>query len=50
MFDKPDIPDEMKQLGEFAQVKMPKFAEKVRETLVFRSGTKVFSVDMVVPV
>ena len=29
-FDKPDIPDEMKQLGEFAKVKLPKFSEKVR--------------------
>lgn len=29
-FDKPDIPDEMKQLGEFAKVKLPKFHEKVR--------------------
>ena len=28
-FDKPDIPEEMKQLGEFAQVKLPKFSEKV---------------------
>lgn len=28
-FDKPDIPDEMKQLGEFAKVKLPKFHEKV---------------------
>lgn len=29
-FDKPDIPDEMKQLGEFAKVKLPEFSEKVR--------------------
>ena len=29
-FDKPDIPDEMKQLGEFAKVKLPQFSEKVR--------------------
>lgn len=28
-FDKPDIPDEMKELGEFAKVKLPKFHEKV---------------------
>ena len=28
-FDKPEIPDEMKQLGEFAKVKLPKFSEKV---------------------
>ena len=28
-FVKPDIPDEMKQLGEFAKVKLPKFHEKV---------------------
>lgn len=27
-FDKPDIPEEMKQLGEFAKVKLPKFSEK----------------------
>lgn len=33
-FDKPDIPDEMKQLGEFAQVKLPKFSEKDGEEYV----------------
>jgi len=33
-FDKPDIPDEMKQLGEFAKVKLPKFHEKDGEEYV----------------
>lgn len=33
-FDKPDIPDEMKQLGEFAKVKLPKFSEKDGEEYV----------------
>ena len=32
-FDKPEIPDEMKQLGEFAKVKLPKFAEKVTQSI-----------------
>ncbi|XP_078383074.1 protein unc-45 homolog B-like [Oculina patagonica] len=33
-FDKPDIPDEMKQLGEFAKVKLPEFSEKDSEEYV----------------
>ncbi|PFX12542.1 Protein unc-45-like A [Stylophora pistillata] len=33
-FDKPEIPDEMKQLGEFAKVKLPKFSEKDGEEYV----------------
>ncbi|KAK2560228.1 Protein unc-45-like protein B, partial [Acropora cervicornis] len=33
-FDKPEIPDEMKQLGEFAKVKLPKFHEKDGEEYV----------------
>ncbi|XP_031572877.1 protein unc-45 homolog B-like [Actinia tenebrosa] len=35
-FDKPEIPDEMKKLGEFAKVKMPKLAEKDGEEYVKR--------------
>lgn len=35
-FDKPEIPEEMKKLGEFAKVKMPKLAEKVLATSFYQ--------------